>query len=59
MVYQFPVTLLVSASYAKRIPIDFPAVFEVMYLLVSFVFCLRLMLGPDLDDEATGAILSK
>ena len=45
MVLQFPVILLVSASYAKRIHIDLPAVFEASYLLVSIFLCFRLISG--------------
>jgi hypothetical protein len=53
VVSQFPVALLVSAFYAKRIPIDFPAACEAMYLLVSLAFCLRLMSENNAQRQST------
>jgi hypothetical protein len=55
----FPVALLVSASYAKRIPIDSPAVFEAMYLPVSFAYRLRLMFSPGIHSGPADTALSK
>jgi hypothetical protein len=59
VVLQFPVILLVSASYAKRIHIDFPAVFEASYLVVSTLLCLRLLLNRSDEIESADAGLSE
>jgi hypothetical protein len=59
VVLQFPVTLLVSASYAKRIHIDLPAVFEALYLLASIFLCFRLISGRFGHVEPVDAIPSE
>jgi hypothetical protein len=59
VVLQFPVILLVSASYAKRIHIDLPAVFEALYLLASIFLCFRLFFGRFGNVEPADAITSE
>jgi hypothetical protein len=59
VVLQFPVILLVSASYAKRIHIDLPAVFEASYLLASIFLCFRLISSRFWSVEPADAIAPK
>jgi Ca2+/H+ antiporter len=59
VVLQFPVILLVSASYAKRMHIDLPAVFEALYLLASIFLCFRLISSRFGKAESADAITSE